>query len=95
MFSEEKEPKSQREVIIDKSNATNLRLSAFICGLNKYNIASQLFFIPKKKQCFLQFDNHESVFIFVHLRLIKLDIQTNSHLIYLMNIIQDRVPTNV
>ncbi|MBU4221785.1 MAG: hypothetical protein KKA10_09215 [Euryarchaeota archaeon] len=71
MLSEEKEPKSLIGEIMDKSIAIYLRLSAFICGLNKYNNI-----------------------IFVHLLLIKLDIQTYFHLIFILNILQDRVPTN-
>jgi len=39
-------------LIIDKSDAINLRLSAFICGLNKSNNSNQSIFFIKKYELF-------------------------------------------
>ncbi|MBU4222739.1 MAG: hypothetical protein KKA10_14205 [Euryarchaeota archaeon] len=56
-------------IINDKINATNLRLSAFICGLNKSQKTKQPDFILKLKNHRLLFSNNTYEFKNVHLRL--------------------------
>ncbi len=55
-------------LIMDKFSATNLRLSAFICGLKLYN-TKQPKFIIKLENYRLLFTNHTSEFKDVHLLL--------------------------
>ncbi|MFZ3059846.1 MAG: hypothetical protein WA102_08925 [Candidatus Methanoperedens sp.] len=73
MNADKNQPEKRRKsltFIIDKFNAINLRLSAFICGL-KFNKPRQPNFIKKLKNQSLLFVNQTSVFFFVNLPLIN------------------------